>query len=54
MDELTVKILSSSCKMSEFTQQGISCKNIIVFFFFFIFSVGIFLLCFFFVSFSSG
>uniref|UniRef100_A0A0D3B885 Uncharacterized protein n=2 Tax=Brassica TaxID=3705 RepID=A0A0D3B885_BRAOL len=29
VDELTVKILSSACKMSEFTQQGISLVEII-------------------------
>lgn len=27
MDKFTVKIMSSVCKMSEITQEGISCKN---------------------------
>jgi len=53
MDKFTVKIMSSACKMSEITQEGISCKNHLVqnSIFFALFYMEIFWCC---VLFSSG
>lgn len=31
MDKVTVKVMSHSCKMADITDQGISCKHIIIF-----------------------
>lgn len=35
MDEMTVKVMSYSCKMADITDEGISCKLVIYFYCFF-------------------
>lgn len=29
MDKVTMKVMSSTCKMADITDQGVSCKNVI-------------------------
>jgi syntaxin-binding protein 1 len=39
MDEVTVKVMSCTCKMADITDEGISCESSSLFFFFFCLSV---------------
>ncbi|XP_042491072.1 SNARE-interacting protein KEULE-like [Macadamia integrifolia] len=32
MDKVTVKVMSYSCKMADITEEGVSCKQLVIFF----------------------